>query len=88
MTVGTGPAGVGSGRSWQHHFDDMARGAELAVLPGGGDFAKYVLVQVTLGVAVFHGDAIDHIDAFSEQTGLFGHPSRAGRRRYRRPGFS
>jgi hypothetical protein len=34
-----------------HQLDDVARGAELAVLPGAGDLAEHVLVEVALGVA-------------------------------------
>ena len=46
---------VGLGRGHLHHEpDDVARGAELAVLPGAGDLAEHVLVEVALGVAVLH----------------------------------
>ena len=45
-----------------HQLDDVARRAELAVLPGGGDLAEHVLVDVALGVAVLHLQAVDHVD--------------------------
>ena len=41
-----------------HQLDDMTRGAELPVLPGGRDLAEHVLVKVALGVAVGHVDAV------------------------------
>lgn len=47
----------------------MARGAELAVLPGGGQLAEHVFVNVALGVAVVHGDFVDEVDHFSEEAG-------------------
>ena len=37
-----------------HQLDDVARRAELAVLPGGGDLAEHVFVDVALGVAIVH----------------------------------
>ena len=42
-----------------HQPDDVARRAELAVLPGGGDLAEHVLVEVALGVAVLHRHVVD-----------------------------
>jgi hypothetical protein len=39
---------------FDHQPDDVARRAELAVLPGAGDLAEHVLVEVALGVAVLH----------------------------------
>lgn len=44
--------------------------AELAVLPGGGDLGEHVFVEVALGVAVFHGDGVDHVDDFIQQRGV------------------
>ena len=39
----------------------MARGAELAVLPGAGDLAEHVFVDVALGVAVLHRHVLDQV---------------------------
>ena len=50
---------------FDHQLNDVARGAELAVLPGGGYLREHVLVEVALGVAALHGqrgDEIDHLD--------------------------
>ena len=46
---------------FHHQFDDMARRAELAILPGAGDLAEHVFIQVALGVAVFHRHLLDHV---------------------------
>jgi hypothetical protein len=48
-----------------HQLNDVARGAELTVLPGGGDLREHVLVEVALGVTALHGERgnkIDHLD--------------------------
>ena len=45
----------------------MAGGAELAILPSGGDFAEHVFVEIAFGVAVFHGDFGDEIDDAGEE---------------------
>ncbi len=50
-----------------HQPDDMARSAELAVLPGGGDLAEHVLVDVALGVAVLHRHGVDEVHDLGEQ---------------------
>ena len=50
-----------------HEPDDVARRAELAVLPGGGDLAEHVLVEVALGVAVLHRHLVDHVHDLREQ---------------------
>jgi hypothetical protein len=42
-----------------HQLDDVPRRAELAVLPGAGDLAEHVLVQVALGIGVRHVDAVE-----------------------------
>ena len=42
-----------------HEFDDVARGAELAVLAGAGDLAEHVLVEIALGVGVGHVDGVE-----------------------------
>jgi hypothetical protein len=44
-------------------------GAELAVLAGGGDFAEHVLIDVAFGVAVVHGDVVEEVDDFGEESG-------------------
>ena len=53
-----------------HQPDDVARRAELPVLPGGGDLAEHVLVEITLGVAVGHVDVVELVDHIGQ------HPSR------------
>ena len=59
------------GRGHVHHQpDDVARRAELPVLPGGGDLAEHVLVEITLGVAVGHVDVVELVDHVGQ------HPSR------------
>jgi len=61
----------GGGRGQRdHHFDDVPGGAELAVLPCRGDFGKHVFVQVAFGVAVLHGDGVDHVDDLIQQRGV------------------
>ena len=50
-----------------HELDDVARGAELAVLPGAGDLAEHVFVEVALGVAVLHRHLVDHVHDLGEQ---------------------
>jgi hypothetical protein len=57
------------GGQFDHELDDVARGAELAVLPGAGDLPEHVLVEVALGVAVLHGDGVDHVHDLGEQGG-------------------
>ena len=49
--------------------DDVARGAELAVLSGAGDLAEHVFVEVALGVAVLHRHAVNHVHDLGEQRG-------------------
>ncbi|MNP72629.1 hypothetical protein D3C76_1692190 [compost metagenome] len=60
----------GVARTRRHHLDDqlddMARGAELAVLPGAGDLAEHVFVEVTLGVAILHRNSVEHVDNLSQ----------------------
>ena len=52
----------GGGRGHlDHEFDDVARGAELAVLAGAGDLAEHVLVEIALGVGVGHVDGVELI---------------------------
>ena len=51
-----------------HELDDVPRRAELPVLPGGGDLAEHVLVQIALGVAVGHVDGVELIDHVGEHT--------------------
>ena len=52
-----------------HQLDDVARGAELAVLPGAGDLPEHVFVEVALGVAVLHRHAVNHVHDLGEQRG-------------------
>jgi hypothetical protein len=52
---------------FHHQPDDVARGAELAVLPGAGDLAEHVFVQVALGVAVFHRHMVEHVHHLGQQ---------------------
>ena len=61
-----------------HHLDDMARGAELAVLSGAGELAKHVLVEVALGVAVLQGNLVQHIHHAGQQARFFGREGEAG----------
>ena len=53
---------------FDHELDDVARSAKLAVLPGAGDFAEHVFVEIALGVAVFHRDQIDHVHHLRQQS--------------------
>ena len=53
-----------------HQLDDVARRAELSVLPGSRDLAEHVLVEIALGVAVGHVDVVELIDHVGQ------HPSR------------
>src|SRR4051812_39894024 len=50
-----------------HQLDDMAGGAELAVLPGTGDLAEHVLVDVAFGVPILHPDGVEFLDRFGEE---------------------
>ena len=56
---------------WRHHVhhqrNDVARGAELTVLPGAGDLRQHVFVEVALGVAILHRDFGQKIDDLGEQ---------------------
>jgi hypothetical protein len=58
------------GHHLDHEPDDVAGGAELAVLTGGGDLAEHVLVEVALGVAIVHRDRVQHLDHLDEQAGV------------------
>ena len=61
---------LGRGGGHVHHqTDDVARRAELAVLSGGGNLAEHVLVEVALGVAVGHVDAVELVDHVGQHTG-------------------
>ena len=53
-----------------HQLDDVARRAELPVLPGGGNLAEHVFVQIALGIAVGHVDVVELVDHVGQ------HPSR------------
>jgi len=50
-----------------HELDDVARRAELAVLPGSGYLAKHVFVEVALGVPILHGHLVDHVHHLGQQ---------------------
>ena len=52
-----------------HELDDVARGAELAVLPGARDFPEHVFVEVALRIAVLHRHAVDHVHDLRQQRG-------------------
>ncbi len=52
-----------------HQADDVARGAELPILAGGGDLAKHVLVKVALGVSVLHRHFVQHVHHLGQQGG-------------------
>ena len=54
-------------RHLDHQPDDVARRAELAVLPGGGDLAEHVLVEVALGVAVLHRHCVEQVHDLGQQ---------------------
>jgi hypothetical protein len=61
---------LGRGCGHVHHqADDVARAAELAVLPGAGDFPQHVFVEVALGVAVGHVDGVELIHDIGEDAG-------------------
>jgi len=49
---------------FHHHFDDMAGSAKLAVLPGSGDLAEHIPIEVAFGVA---GQAVVHLLRGSQQ---------------------
>src|SRR5208337_55314 len=80
------PGGAASGVTddivwlWIDHFHhqayDMAGGAELTVLPRGGDLAEHVFVKVALGVAILHRHLVDEIDDLGEELG--GRDGKAG----------
>src|SRR5713226_5079986 len=55
-----------------HHADDVARRAELAVLAGGVELAEEVLVEVALHVLVLRRDlhGVDGLAGLDEQAGL------------------
>ena len=52
-----------------HQTDDVTRRAELTVLSGGGNLSEHVLVEVALGVAVGHVDAVELVDDVGQHTG-------------------
>ena len=63
-----------------HHFDDVRRSAELAVLTGGGEFAEHVFIEVALhvgglqvvGVDVLQAgdDFLQHLRRWNEKYGV------------------
>ncbi len=52
-----------------HQADDVARAAELAVLPGAGDFPEHVFVEIALGVAVGHVDGVELVHDVGKDAG-------------------
>jgi len=52
-----------------HQPDDVPRRAELSVLPGGGDLAEHVFIEITLGIAILHRHLIDQVHDLCEQRG-------------------
>ena len=61
---------LGGGRGHVHHQpDDVARRAELPVLPGGGDLAEHVFVEIALGVLVGHVEVVDLVDHVGHHPG-------------------
>lgn len=54
---------------FDHELDDVAGRAELTVLPGAGDLAEEVLVEVALGVAVAHVDFVDGLHRLVQEAG-------------------
>jgi hypothetical protein len=69
-----------------HQPDDVARRAELAVLPGAGDLAEHVFVEVALGVAVLHrhGSSRSTTLASSAGVGMVKRRPSCGARRWSR----
>ncbi len=54
-------------RELDHEPDYVAWGAELAVLPGGGNLGKHVLVHIALSVAVVHGHLFEQVHHFCQE---------------------
>ena len=50
-----------------HQSDDVARRAKLPVLPRRRNLAQHVLVQIALGVPLFHGHLVNLIDDLCQQ---------------------
>nr|WP_259274601.1 hypothetical protein [Methanosarcina thermophila] len=46
----------------------MARGSELAVLPGGSDLAEHVFIEVAFSIAVFHRNIVQKVNYFGEKS--------------------
>jgi hypothetical protein len=61
-----------------HQLDDVARGAELTVLPGRRQLAEHVFVEVAFGVPIFHRDAVEHVYGAGQQPGLLRWQGEAG----------
>lgn len=54
---------------FHHQLDDMARSAELAVLPGSRDLAQHVLVEIALGIGIGHVDAVELVHHVGQHPG-------------------
>jgi len=52
-----------------HQLNDVARGAELSILPGSGNLREHVFVEIALGVASIHGQRCDQVNHLDEQCG-------------------
>src|SRR5215471_3559568 len=62
----TTSVGWGAGHL-NHEPDDVARGAELAILSGAGDLAEHVFIDVALGVAVLHRHVLNQVHYSGQQ---------------------
>ncbi len=51
---------------FDHELNDVPRRAELTVLPGRGDLAEHVLVEISLRVALVHRHVVNQIDHFRQ----------------------
>jgi len=60
-----------------HHFNNVARGAELVVGASGGNFRQQIFVQIALGIAVVHLDFGNHLHHLVEQLWRGYHKGRA-----------
>jgi len=67
ITLGDLPAGLIF--HFHHEPDDVTRSAKLPILPGAGNLAEHVFVEIALGVPIFHRDLVDHVHNFSQQRG-------------------
>ena len=59
------------GGQLDHELDDVAGCPELTIPAGRGDLPEHVLVEISLGIAVLHGDVVNHVDDLGQQGGLW-----------------